>query len=263
MTATWTQGPVEIRGGAVDLSTVPSGFVITFDDVAGEVGFTAPGPVVAVVTAASDPITHLIEPPATAGSVPLSTNPGDGDVVLCGVMEPVEPVELTCDGLDDVVPLGPVTIADGTVVDPLPSGIMSIAPNAVDIAFVADEPVAAVVVAASEPQLFPFAPTVLAGAVDVALNGDDAEVLFCVTQAADDPDGSDDDTVTTQTDDTEATDDAADDAADGTADAASAGDPTTIPTGGGPSGRTALVLVAFVIIALSGSTGLLLWSRGG
>lgn len=255
MTTTWTHGPVEIRGGVVDPSTVPSGFVITFDDMAGEVGFTAPGPVVAVVTAASEPIVHLIDPPATSGSVPLSTNPGDGDVVLCGFLDPVE---LSCDGLEDVVPLGPVMIAGGSTVGPLPAGITSVTPNTVDIEFVAAEPVAAVVVAASEPQLFAFDPTVLAGAVDVALNGEDAEVLFCVTQAADDPDGSDDDTVTTQTDDTDATDDTTDAAA-----AASAGDPTTIPTGGGPSGRTALVLVAFVIIALSGSTGLLLWSRGG
>lgn len=179
---------------------------------------------------------------------------------------PVEPVELTCDGVDDVVPLGPVMITAGSTVGPLPSGIASVTPNAVDIAFTAEEPVAAVVVAASEPELFPFDPTVTSGTVDVALDGEDAEVLFCVTQVADDPggsdddtSGSDDDTVTTQTDDT----DTADDAADDTDGAASVGDPTTIPTGGGPAGRTPLALVAFVIIALSGSTGLLLWSRGG
>lgn len=258
VTVTWTQGPVEIRGGVVDQSTVPAGFGVTFDTTADEVGFTAPGPVVAVVTEASEPVAHLIEPPATSGTVPLASNPGDGDVVLCGVMQTVEPVELSCDGVDDVTEVGPVAIMDGAAVGPLPAGIMSVMPNTVDVAFAADVPVAAVVVAASDPVMFAFDPTVTSGEVDVALDGEDAEMLFCVRTVADDPDDPDDDTpVTTQSDDTTTTSD------DTTADAASAGDPTTIPTGGGPAGRTPLALVAFVIIALSGSTGLLLWSRGG
>ena len=37
----------------------------------------------------------------------------------------------------------------------------------------------------------------------------------------------------------------------------------TIPTGGGPAGRTALALLAFVVLALAGSMTLLVWSRGG
>ena len=263
VTVTWIEGPVEVRGGVVDPATVPDGFTITFDDMVGEVGFTAPGPVVAVVTAASEPVPTLIDPPSASGTVPLSSNPGDGDVVLCGVLEPVE---LSCDGVDDVTAVGPVMIEGGSEVGPLPAGILSVTPNAVDVAFTTEEPVAAVVVAASEPQLFPFDPTVTTGAVDVALNGEDATMLFCVRTVADDPDDPDDGDdapVTTQTDDTSATDDPADGASDDVADAASAGDPTTIPTGGGPAGRTPLALIAFVVIALSGSTGLLLWSRGG
>jgi hypothetical protein len=158
-----TAGPMSIREGAVDTTTVPTDVDLTFDPMMDSVGFVAPFPVVAVVTAASDPVIEVLESPATSGSVPLSSNPGDGDVVLCG-------------------------LAATTVVDD-PTGDQS-----------TDESAAA------------------------------------------------DTTDVTSTDDTAAQ---------------VLQDPTTIPTGGGPSGRTALALFAFVVLALGGSTSLLVWSRSG
>ena len=117
------------------------------------VAFAAPFPVVTVVTAASYPVLHTVAPPATSGSVPLSSNPGDGDVVLCGLAVPVT-----------------------------------------------DDP------------------------------------------STDDPSSTAD---TTDVTDAEATDTIDDTAAQ------SLDDPTTIPTGGGLLGRTALALIAFVVLALT------------
>lgn len=249
----WVTDPIAIRDGAVDPMTVPSGFAITFDPADELVTFVAPDPVAMVVTAASAPATHLVAPPATAGSVPFSSDPGDGDVVLCGI---VEQVELSCEGIPEVVELGPVPIVAGEVVTTLvPEEIVAIIPNTDSIEFVAEVPVAAVVVAASAPELIPFDPPVVTAAVPVAVaEAELIEILFCVrTTSIDDPDDPDD--PITPTGDP---DDPVEDVAVGTLD-----DPTAIPTGGGPSGRTALALIAFVVLALTGSTTLLVWSRGG
>jgi hypothetical protein len=161
-------GPILVRDGAVVTESVPGGIGLNFDAMTEIVAFTAPFPVVTVVTAASDPVLHAIAPVATEGTVELSSNPGDGDVVLCGLA-----VLVTDDPSDDDSSTG-VTSTDATT----------------------------------------------DGTADA-------------TDAAEDPALQ------------------------------SMGDPTTIPTGGGPSGRTALALIAFVVLALTGSTSLLVWSRGG
>ena len=256
----WVTDPIVIEDGAVDAMTVPDGFTITYDGMVagGQVAFTASDPVAMVVTAASVATTHLIDPPSTTGTVPLSANPGDGEVVLCGI---VEPVELSCAEVPEVVELGPVPIVAGEVVTTLvPDEIVAIVPNTGDIEFVAEVPVAAVVVAASAPVLIPFDPPVLAAAipVDVA-EAELIEILFCVRPVSDTPDDPDD-PVTPTSDPSDPDDpvDQVEDVAVGTLD-----DPTSIPTGGGPSGRTALALIAFVVLALTGSTTLLVWSRGG
>jgi hypothetical protein len=90
----------------------------------------------------------------------------------------------------------------------------------------------------------------------VVTDEDLVEVLFCATSVADDPTDPDDPVGPTSVDDP--TDDAAADPVVGALE-----DPTTIPTGGGPSGRTVLALLAFVILGLTGSMTLLVWSRGG
>jgi hypothetical protein len=46
------------------------------------------------------------------------------------------------------------------------------------------------------------------------------------------------------------------------ADGEESADPTVIPTGGGPSGRTPLAMLSFVILSMVGATSMLLWSRG-
>lgn len=250
---TWVVGPVEVRDGVVVAATVPDGFTITFDPSDEQIGFTAPDPVAMVITAASTPVSHLIDPPSTSGSVPLSSNPGDGDIVLCGL---ATPVVLWCAEVPDVIELGPVPIVAGQVITALvPEEIVAIVPAPTGIEFVAQVPVAAVVVAASEPVLIPFEPPVQEGVVPVVVTEEElVEVVFCATSVlvSDDPTDPDDPFGPTSVD--ELTDDPV---------VATLGDPTTIPTGGGPSGRTVLALISFVVLGLSGSMTLLVWSRSG
>ena len=248
-------GPMSIVDGVVDMSTVPAGVELTFDLATEMVGFSAPFPVVTAVTQASEPVTHMIDPPSLTGNVPLSSNPGDGDVVLCGLAVPV-PVETSCDALPNTTLLGPVMISGGMVDgDGLPSGITSVVPNSTSIDFTASVPVEGVVVIASPPELYSFPSALLVGSVPATIDGEgDVELVFCTTTISDDPSGD------------QSTDDPVDPTATDTTDDTllqGMGDPTTIPTGGGPSGRTALALIAFVVLALAGSTTLLVWSRAG
>lgn len=260
----WVAGPGLIRDGAVDLATVPDGFTITFDDAdRGTVDFVAPDPVAMVVTAASVPVTHLISTASTTGSIPLSSNPGDGDVVFCGIEGPPPVVEeLSCDLFPDTVVVGPVTIVDGAV-DPasVPTAITTIELDGTSISFVSSEPVAAVILVASPPELIEYDPEVLEGVLTADLDGGDAvDVYFCIRALTDDPDDPSD---PSDPSDPFTVDDVTGEAADDVAAFGTLDDPTTIPTGGGPSGRTTLALIAFVLPALGGSTSLLVWSRGG
>ena len=261
----WVAGPIEVRDGAVDQMTVPEGFTITFDISDEQVGFTAPDPVAMVITAASDPVTHPVSPPSTTGSVLLSSNPGAGDIVLCGLATPV--MELSCTEVPDVIELGPVPIVAGEVdVALIPEEIVAIVPAMTGIEFVAKVPVVAAVVAASEPVLFPFEPPMREATIPFVVTDEDlVEVLFCATSVADDPTDPDDPVGPTPVDDPAddpvgptPVDDPADDPVAG-----ALADPTTIPTGGGLSGRSVLALLAFVVLGLTGSMTLLVWSRGG
>jgi len=232
-------GPIAIVDGAVVESTVPDGVLITYDAMTELVGFVAPFEVVVAVTAASAPVLHPIDPPAEEGFVPLSSNPGDGEIVLCGLDTTVV-ATVSCARIGANGELGPVAIRDGAVdTESLPREIVSLDLTA-SAAFVSTVPVVGVIVEASEPVLYAFATPVLAGSIPVDVDAENPiDLTFCTLV-----------TSTGQTD-------------PGDLSLTGDGDPTTIATGGGPSGRTTLLLVAFVILALSGSSAMLLWSRGG
>ena len=99
------------------------------------------------------------------------------------------------------------------------------------------------------------------GSVPLSSNQGDGEVVLCglAVPVTDEP-STDDPSSTADT--TDVTDAEATDTIDDTA-AQSLDDPTTIPTGGGLSGRTALAVIAFVVLALTGSTSLVVWSCSG
>jgi hypothetical protein len=243
-------GPISIVEGDVVASTVPEGFIVTFDPMTEQVGFVAPFEVVVAVTLASDPVVHVIDPPSTSGSVPLASNPGDGELVLCGLDTSVV-VTVSCAQVDADGQLGPVPIRGASFeASALPTGISSLDLEA-SIAFVATVPVVAVLVEASDPALYAFATPVLTGSIPVTVDEEtDLDLTFCVLTAATVDSGgsgvtSESNPVTSAQAEAEAQ------------------DPTEIATGGGPSGRTLLSLFAFVVLALSGSSTMLLWSRGG
>ena len=240
-------GPVVIDDGSVVASSVPAGFTVLFDLADDRIDFTAPFPVVAVVTAASDPVVHLIDPPSTTGSVPLSGNPGDGELVFCGLDSQVV-VAVSCAQTGADAELGPVPVRDGTF-DPadLPAGITSLDLTA-SIAFVSTVPVVGVIVEASPPVLYAFTSPLFAGSIPVDVGeDDDLDLMFCVRTASTGGSASS----------------STDTGAPADAEVGALGDPTEIATGGGPSGRTLLALISFLILAVTGSSTLLLASRGG
>jgi len=248
-------GPISIVEGDVVAATVPEGFVVTFDPMTEQVDFVAPFEVVVAVTAASDPVVNVIDPPSTSGSVPLASDPGDGEIVLCGLDTSVV-VTASCAQVDADAELGPVPIRARSV-DPsaLPAEIVDIDLDT-SIAFVATVPVVGVKVEASEPVLYAFEGPVLTGSIPVAIDEEaELDLTFCVLATTTVGSGggssvtSEPDPVTPAQAEAEAE--------------AEAQDPTEIATGGGPSGRTLLSLFAFVVLALSGSSTMLLWSRGG
>jgi hypothetical protein len=241
-------GPIVIEDGIVDMTTVPAGFGITYDAMSEQIAFTAPWPVVVAMTSSPAPVAHLIDPPSTTGSVPLASDPGDGELVLCGLDTSVV-VAASCAQVDADAELGPIEIRDATY-DPaeLPDGIESLDLDA-SIAFVSTVPVVGILVAESAPVLYAFPTPLLAGSIPVTVHEDsEIDLTFCVLTATS---SNGDQTTTTTT--TTTTQEAV----------TLTQDPTVIATGGGPSGRTALGLIAFVVLALSGSSTMLLWSRGG
>jgi len=248
-------GPIAIRDGSVDTSTVPAGVSVTYDASKGEVAFEAPFPVVIAVTAASVPVVHLIDPPSPTGSVPLASNPGDGELLLCGLDSSVI-VGASCARVQADAELGPVPVVKRTVEPTLiPSGILAIEVEEEAVRFEAAVPVVGVVVEASAPVLYAFPEPVLAAAIPVALDPEgEAVLVFCVLRLAGGPNG---------TDGTDGADGSTGVATDGDPQLAGSADPTEIASGGGPSGRTVLALIAFVVLALTGSSTLLLWSRSG
>ena len=244
-------GPVVIDDGSVVASSVPVGFEVLFDPMTDRVDFTAPFPVAVVVVAASDPVVHLIDPPSTTGSVPLSGNPGDGEVVFCGLDSQVV-VAVSCAQTGADAELGPVPVRDGEF-DPadLPAGITSLDLSA-SIAFVSTVPVVGVIVEASPPVLYAFTSPLFAGSIPVDVSEeDDLDLVFCVRTAST---GGSTGGSTSSSSDT---------AVPADAEVGALGDPTDIATGGGPSGRTLLGLISFLILAVTGSSTLLLASRGG
>jgi hypothetical protein len=244
-------GPIEIADGAVVAASVPAGFEVTYDAKTDRIGFVAPFKVVVAIVAASEPVAHVIDPPSTTGTVPLSSNPGAGELVLCGLDTPVV-VTVSCAQTGADSEIGPIEIREAAYDQgALPSGITSLDLEA-SIAFVSMVPVVGVIVEASEPVLYAFPTAVLTGSVPVTVGiEDEIDLTFCVLAASSD---DDDPAIGTSTDSQPAPE---------TPTVAATEDPTAIATGGGPSGRTVLSLFAFVVLALTGSSTMLLWSRGG
>lgn len=241
-------GPIVIEDGIVDMTTVPAGVMVSFDAMADQLSFTAPFPVVVAVTVASLPVVHPIDPPSTTGGVPLSGNPGGGELMLCGLDTSVVVGE-SCAQVGADAELGPVPIVGGQI-DPLlvPPPVKKLEVLEDAVAFESELPVLGVLVTASPVRLLAFPEPVLAAVVPVPLTeAERVELTFCVRTAS------------TSTGTTGSSTDPAPEPLVG----ATASDPTEIATGGGPSGRTALGLIAFVVLALSGSSTMLLWSRGG
>ena len=240
-------GPVVIEDGVVLASTVPEGFTVLFDPMEAQVDFVAPFPVAAVVTEASDPVVYLVDPPGTMGSVPLTVNPGGGELVFCGLDTPIV-VAPSCAEIGADAELGPIPIRRGTV-DPaaLPEGVvrLELAPS---IRFEAAVPVVGAIVKASPEVLYVFPTPLTAGSIPVVVGEeDDLDLVLCA--------------LTTSTGGS--TSSGTDMAAPADAEVGALGDPTEIATGGGPSGRTLLTLISFLILAVTGSSTLLLASRGG
>lgn len=240
-------GPVVIEDGVVLASTVPEGFTVLFDPMEAQVDFVAPFPVAAVVTEASDPVVYLVDPPGTMGSVPLTVNPGGGELVFCGIDTPIV-VAPSCAEIGADAELGPIPIRRGTV-DPaaLPEGIvrLELAPS---IRFEAAVPVVGAIVKASPEVLYVFPTPLTAGSIPVVVGEeDDLDLVLCA--------------LATSTGGL--TSSGTDMAAPADAEVGALGDPTEIATGGGPSGRTLLTLISFLILAVTGSSTLLLASRGG
>jgi GNAT superfamily N-acetyltransferase len=107
-------GPIVIEDGIVDMTTVPAGFGITYDAMSEQIAFTAPWPVVVAMTSSPAPVAHLIDPPSTTGSVPLASDPGDGELVLCGLDTSVV-AAASCAQVDADAELGPIEIREATM----------------------------------------------------------------------------------------------------------------------------------------------------
>jgi hypothetical protein len=228
-----SSGVMRIRDGAVDTSSVPLGHSLGFDPVTERIDFVAPYPVVVAVTLASEPVVHLISPPSTSGSVSFTTNPGSGDVVLCGLAGGIV-VQASCELMPGTILFGPVAIR-GWTIDPLHDhDDVSLAMNADGgLDFVSSEQVSGIIVEASDPVVHAFDPSVLEGTVPLGLseNGD-GDVSFCrfiaTTSGGDGPELQ----ITPQTVQQEAP------------------RPTEIASGEGPSPRSSLGLLALTMLAL-------------
>jgi hypothetical protein len=255
-------GPIEIRDGAVVLGSVPDGLQVTYDAVSDQVGFVAPFPVVVVVTATSAHRIHHITPPSTSGTVPLSSNPGHGDVVLCGLDTAVV-ASVSCADIGADLILEAIPVRSG-VIDPddVPAELITLEMTDEGMSFVSSVPIVGVLVTASPSQLHRLDGPVLTGTVPMTVDdGADVELTFCalrLTLVADpdptpvpDPDPTPDPTSGPVSDPTP------------TSEAVTtAQDPVLIATGGGPPARAPLALLAFVVLSLTGSATMLLWSRG-
>jgi len=260
-------GPIEIRDGAVVMSSVPTGHLITFDPVSDQVGFVAPFPVAVVVTATSAHRIHHIVPPSTAGTVPLSSNPGHGDIVLCGLEASIV-IAASCAEVGADMELGPIPVRGG-VVDPadVPSAITSMQMHDDGMTFTSTLPIVGLLVSASPTELHAFGEPMMTATVAMVVDeSTDVELTFCalrlsvVTDPDPDPDPTPDPTPDRTPDPTpelvltpSVTSDPV---------VTLGQDPVLIATGGGPPVRTPLTLLAFVILTLTGSTTMLLWSRG-
>jgi len=247
-------GPVGIRDGSVVLSSVPDGLLITFDAESDQVGFVAPFPVVIVVTASSAHRIHHIVPASTSGTVPLSSNSGHGEVVLCG-LDAVVVAGASCTDVGADRMLDPVTVRDG-VIDPdeLPEGIVSMEVTADGLLFASAVPIVGLLVTASASELHRFEEPVLSGLAPLALHhGEDIALQFCALRltivSEPDPDPVPDpgpDPGSTPTSEQQVT---------------AAQDPVLIATGGGPPARAPIALFAFVVLSLVVSATMLLRSR--
>ncbi len=117
-----------------------------------------------------------------------------------------------------------------------------------------------VIVTASPATPYAISPASTSGSV--TLEDNPSELMLCGdAMPVSDPDPVDDPAPSNPSSNPPAT--SSSDPAESSVEAAELeSDPTVIPTGGGPSGRTPLALLSLVILSMVGSTSMLLWSRG-
>lgn len=232
-------GPMEIRSGSFVASTVPSDVVLTFD-AAEHVSFTAPFPVVMAVMRSSPVSVHRIDPAATTGSVPFASDPGSGDMVLCGLAAETA-VQASCAMVKATAEVGPASIrADAVVTDAVPPVIKKLEVQEDAVEFEAVLPVVGVLVTASPTVLHAFDEPVRTAAIPLVVDSTtDVDLEFCVRAIS----------IST-------TDDPGQDAV-----AVIVADPSSIASGGGPSRRVELALFAVHAVSLVGARVLRLRSR--
>ena len=239
-------GPITISDGTVDMETLPVDVMVSYDADAEQIAFSAPFPVVMVVTRSSPVQTHRLDPIATSGSVPFSANPGSGEVGLCGLAAQVV-VEASCSRVAADLEVGPVPIRNGAVEPELtPAEIKRLALLEDAIEFEAALPVVGVIITASPSVLHAFdEPVTLATVPLKVTETPDADLVFCMRRLSTvvDP------ITPLQTPEPEA--------------APVELLPVQIASGEGPPVGRTLALVAFVLLAMTGTMSLAMWGRSG
>ena len=247
-------GPITISDGTGDMETLPPDVMVSYDADAQQIDFSAPFPVVMVVTRSSPAQTHHLDPMATSGSVPFSLNPGSGEMVLCGLAAQVV-TETACALLAADLEVGPVPIRNGAVEPALtPAEIKRLVLLEDELEFEAALPVVGVVVTASPSVLHAFdEPVTLARIPLRVTETPDADLVFCMRRLSvvdpETPPSTDTPITPLQTPEPEA--------------APVELLPVQIASGEGPPVGWTLALVAFVLLAMTGTMSLAMWGRSG
>jgi len=237
---------------------MPDGFDITVDGHA--VSWSSEWPITAVIVKGSNASHVYRYAPARvsdAGLVPpinQSGEPADvGHLTFCWLEGddgddgddgdgPI--VQVSCDAMPGTELIGPFEI-HATAIDETHEGASlalhtSGQVEVESLQFESDEPVAGIIVVASDPVVHAFEHAVTSGAVDLSIENEEgvADVYFCVFRTATNGGGGGGDTVTPLAIDTPLVQ-------------AQAPLPTEIASGEGPSPRTSLGLVALTMLALA------------
>jgi hypothetical protein len=239
-------GPIEVRNGLVVTSTMPSDVLLTYDAVTQRVAFSAPFPVVVAVTRSSPVSVHHIDPMVTSGSVPLASEAGSGDVVLCG-LAPQTVVQMSCAMVQATAEVGPIPIRGGVIApDAIPPVITRLEVKEDALEFEALVPIIGVLVSASPTVLHAFDEPVLAASLPLVVQETpDADLVFCLRTTSIVTHGGPPGGSSSTSDTVEVL----------------ALDPVMIASGGGPSTRATVALLAFLVLSLVGVSAMALWSR--